>query len=44
MQMPKNSQGHFKDLAALAAKHLKCFWPFWEVYFLTMRIERIQLM
>ena len=29
--MSQNGQAHFKNLAACAAKFLKCVWPFWDV-------------
>ena len=29
--MSQNGQIHFKNLAAFAAKSLKCAWPFWDI-------------
>ena len=29
--MSKNGQTHFKNLAAFAARFLKCVWPFWGI-------------
>ena len=29
--MSQNGQTHFKNLAAFAAKFLKCVWPFWDI-------------
>ena len=27
----KNRQAHFKNIAAFAARFLKCVWPFWDI-------------
>ena len=29
--MSQNGQTHFKNLAASAARFLKCIWPFWDI-------------
>ena len=29
--MSQNGQTHFKNLAAVAARFLKCVWPFWDI-------------
>ena len=29
--MFQNGQTHFKNLAAFAARFLKCVWPFWDI-------------
>ena len=29
--MSQNGQTHFKNLAAFAARFLKCVWPFWDI-------------
>ena len=29
--MSQNGQKYFKNLAALAARFLKCVWPFWDI-------------
>ena len=31
--MYQNGQTHFKNLAAFAARFLKCVWPFWDVMY-----------
>ena len=31
--MPQNSQTRFKNLAANAARSLKCVWPFWDIIY-----------
>ena len=30
-KISQNGQVHFKNLAAFAARFLKCVWPFWEI-------------
>ena len=29
--MPQNGQTHFKNIAAFAARFLKCAWSFWDI-------------
>ena len=31
--MSQNGQTHFKNLAAFAARFLKCVWPFWDIMY-----------
>ena len=40
--MPQNGQKHFKNLAAFAAKFLKCVWTFWDVMHYRVKIILIQ--
>ena len=35
--MSQNGQTHFKNLAALATRFLKCTWPFWDMMHLTVK-------
>ena len=39
--MSQNVQTHFKNLAAFAARFLKCVWPFWDImYYSKFKLQR----